>query len=1048
MTNITSRIWAMKKIAIIAGVLIGGALLISAAVFFAVSHLIEAGELRRYLIHEFEARTGLKVEVGETRVALGRVMGVSFENLVLRDPAENRAILTAPLISMRVALLPLVRRQVVFRGLRFDRPRLNVVRDKEGRTPWLDLLLKLPFQRRSGEGFSLDLRDVKIEQGEVLLSDRAGGTEPLDTRLSQIALRLRRVRGAGTLDPAVGSKQTAESAAARPELDFDLTMIVDRGGERADFAAAGRALFPDGGLDIRKARLDAQVRSQATPAALVWETSGRPFSASAPQGMLAYRFRWQGNFSGETRVNGEVRFAGLEAEAKNIFAAPITLGDGRLRMAFNWKAGEIRFERLDLQSAAVAFSARGAVGSLGTDDPQIRLHLTTPFFPLTTLGRYLPAGLARSPRWEAAGAALERGEIKFTKAEISGRLSELRPSFEPGQEKRLSFEAEVKDAGGKFGAEPGVAFTGFSGRIELERGELKYKNFHGTIGRTRVMEISGAERALAGGGSLDLRVKADVDLQQLRDEIPRKLFSPAVGKALDSLRDLGGRAGVDLKARADFISAPHYEGSVALAGVRLTTGDLALADLKGDVSFSPTEIRAGRATALLGGAPVQLRFVAKDFAGDDGTFDLTVDSTGVRASDALRLLLSADSESPGIVRGSVRYQGALASAGRRKLTGSLELAGVEIPVKHFDHPFRNIHGRVRLDGKTIDLQGIRAEVGGYAFALEGRWIWEDRPMFLFSLGAPAMDLSYIVPHRVVPDEEWYERLQVRGKLALEKAKYGNSAFADFKTDVALERRIWRLEKFFARAQGGTIEGAGAYSDRSEPGVFTVEPNIKGVPVQELLGWFGVATHEIAGKVQLAGKVEFSGATAAEKKQSLSGAFRARIEDGIVRRLQVLVRTLNFLDLSRWFSLKPPNLDQEGVHFRSVSADFKIARGVYSTQNFFLDGEDLRITGAGELDGAKGEIDFVMAVRPFPGIDRAANTIPILGTGLAAIKNSFLVASFNVKGPLGDPSITPAPLSTLSEYFFGVLAIPKGLIGISTTGESKAIDDPKPSEEPK
>ncbi len=113
----------MKKIAIIAGVLIGGALLISAAVFFAVSHLIEAGELRRYLIHEFEARTGLKVEVGETRVALGRVMGVSFENLVLRDPAENRAILTAPLISMRVALLPLVRRQVVFHGLRFDRPR-------------------------------------------------------------------------------------------------------------------------------------------------------------------------------------------------------------------------------------------------------------------------------------------------------------------------------------------------------------------------------------------------------------------------------------------------------------------------------------------------------------------------------------------------------------------------------------------------------------------------------------------------------------------------------------------------------------------------------------------------------------------------------------------------------------------------------------------------------------------------------------------------------------------------------------------------------------
>jgi hypothetical protein len=79
------------------------------------------------------------------------------------------------------------------------------------------------------------------------------------------------------------------------------------------------------------------------------------------------------------------------------------------------------------------------------------------------------------------------------------------------------------------------------------------------------------------------------------------------------------------------------------------------------------------------------------------------------------------------------------------------------------------------------------------------------------------------------------------------------------------------------------------------------------------------------------------------------------------------------------------------------------------------------------------------VRPFAGIDSAINHIPLLGRGIAAIKNSFLVASFNIKGPIEEPTITPAPLGTLSEWFWGVLGIPKNMIGL---GEGDKRDDNK------
>jgi uncharacterized protein YhdP len=172
--------------------------------------------------------------------------------------------------------------------------------------------------------------------------------------------------------------------------------------------------------------------------------------------------------------------------------------------------------------------------------------------------------------------------------------------------------------------------------------------------------------------------------------------------------------------------------------------------------------------------------------------------------------------------------------------------------------------------------------------------------------------------------------------------------------------------------------------------------------------------------------------------------KMQIEEGTIYRLRILVQILNLLDLSRWFTLQVPNLAVQGIRFRSITADFKVTKGVFSTQNLLVDSDDLRMTGAGKIDLPSDEIDFVVAVRPFARLDTAINHIPLIGRGIAAIKNSFLVASFNIKGPIDDPAITPAPLSTLSEVFFGVLGIPKKLIPL---GGDEKKSEPQNEEAP-
>ncbi|HEY2986194.1 MAG TPA: AsmA-like C-terminal region-containing protein [Candidatus Binatia bacterium] len=1022
----------MKTILKILGFLAAALALLFAVALLAFYHLIQVGELRRFLIGEFEQRTGMKVEVGEAEVEMGRVMGVSFRDFVLREPEQSRALIAAPRLVVRVALLPLLKRKLVFYGLRLHEPKVEIVRDEHGKVAGLDHILNLAWQSNRDARFSLDLREVGVEKGDFTLAENFLGAAPVTTRFREVDLDLRHVRTRGLLS-FLRTRNSPADKQWRFGVKVDLKAVVERNGRQGDVALTGRALFPEAALDVRQVWLDADLKSETMPAALVWQYFERPLTENPPRGNLAARVHWEGTLAEGTQLKGEFHFKGLEAEAPNLFPSTVALGDGRVEVILDWKPQVIHFQRFDLRSTNLALALQGSLRSLESREPRVDLRLSTPFLPLTSVRNYIPTKLLHSPRLESLAAGVDQGEISFGKMAISGTLSQLRRLFEPGQEENLSLAAEVRDAGGNFGADHSLAVRGVSGQVVLAQGTLQYKNFQGIIGQSRLTEVNGTQR----GGVLELRIKGETELAQLAEPVQLGVLPPAAAKLFNAVPDLGGHATVDLFVRTDFVSAYHYEGTVSLDAVHLKVGDVSFTQLKGNLLLAPTEIRSDRATALAADSPVQLRLLLKNFATDQGTFDLTIDSAGVKASAALRLLIPQDTgESPGFVRGTVRYQGSLAAAGNRKLTGSLELIGVQVTLKVFSQPFQEVSGKVRLDGKTIDLEDIRAQAGGYSFSLKGRWMDEGRPMFLFSLSAPEMDVAYLLPRHVIPDEEWYDRLQVRGKLILDRGRYQTFPFSDFKTDVVLERRIWRMENFFARSQGGTVEGVGAFDDHPEQQRFMVEPNIKGVPVQELLSWFDLGTTEITGKVQLAGKLDFTGKTPIEKKRSLNGAFRLRLEDGVVRRLQLLVRILSFLDLSRWFTLNLPNANQEGIHFRSVTADVKVAQGVYSTQNLFVDGDDLRITGEGTLDGPKGEIDFTIAVRPFPGIDTAANYIPIFGTGLAAIKNIFLVASLHIKGPIHDPSITPAPLSTLSEYFYGVLNVPKGLIGLPVTGEPK------------
>jgi uncharacterized protein YhdP len=290
-----------------------------------------------------------------------------------------------------------------------------------------------------------------------------------------------------------------------------------------------------------------------------------------------------------------------------------------------------------------------------------------------------------------------------------------------------------------------------------------------------------------------------------------------------------------------------------------------------------------------------------------------------------------------------------------------------------------------------------------------------------------MDIGLLLPKETSDPKSAYDRFQANGKVSIDKGRFEAFEFADFKTDLYLEGRLWRLENFSAGSAGGTIRGRASFLDRPKGLDYVLEPQVQGVPVQRLLSWFDIGTREITGNVNLTGKLESSGSSRAERKRNMNGHFKLEIQDGIARRLTLLVRILRVMDLTRWFSFKLPDLNQQGIRFRSITGDFKVAQGVYATENLVVDSDDISITGAGHYDAPNDVIDAVVALRPFPRLGSVVSHIPLIGPGIAGIQDSILVASFRVKGPVEEAVITPAPLSTLSEFFYSALRIPKRML---------------------
>lgn len=166
-----------------------------------------------------------------------------------------------------------------------------------------------------------------------------------------------------------------------------------------------------------------------------------------------------------------------------------------------------------------------------------------------------------------------------------------------------------------------------------------------------------------------------------------------------------------------------------------------------------------------------------------------------------------------------------------------------------------------------------------------------------------------------------------------------------------------------------------------------------------------------------------------------GRFSIQIRDGVLHKFPFLSKVFSLLNVSQIFALQLPDMDMEGMPYKSLTANFQLDKGILKTEDLMIQSEAMNQSYTGQIDLVSKEINMAMAIHPLGTVDKIVSRIPVAGWLLTGEDKALLTAHFHISGKVGDVSVMIMPLDTLTEPTIGLLRRALGL-------PFKLIEDPQ------
>lgn len=198
--------------------------------------------------------------------------------------------------------------------------------------------------------------------------------------------------------------------------------------------------------------------------------------------------------------------------------------------------------------------------------------------------------------------------------------------------------------------------------------------------------------------------------------------------------------------------------------------------------------------------------------------------------------------------------------------------------------------------------------------------------------------------------------------------------------------------------------------------------------------FGLYDDMRGGKIVIYGQPH-----SGDKKGDLFG--KAQISKFSIKHAPALAKLFGTMSMKGVNEL----LKNDGLVFSKLSSDFEWRfrddGNLLVLENGRTSGSSLGLTFDGVINQGKNKTDISGTIIPLSGVNKALGDIPIIGDILTGGKALF-AATYKIKGPSEDPTVTVNPLSVLAPGFLRKILFEESVNNKLPAGEAKILKGSK------
>jgi hypothetical protein len=981
-----------------AGVLIGG--LVLALIAWDAVRRLSPEDVRRQITQAVKAESGLDLVAGRVTTQISYHVIITFHSARLLNGNQQVARFA------RISLICGYRTLLFHRGL-----------------PFLSVAVEQPE-------VILPLRSVTPGPLPVFDAESVADFRRLLVRLSNITRQLIMFRatvedrGGRVLFDEAAVRATHGRAASAWQLRF-----------KGYFRGVGLPNFRIGASLTMAPEMDGPNVPFARGSLWFWDAA---LEALTTQG-FSLKGRLRGNLTFLVRNDGLVsgqglsRVAGFQLASARI-SQPLRLNELTLSARLSHSAAGLEVSQFAMRDdTRELLSGSASLVPRPPGDLRVRARLSPLSFSTAQLKaallqvRGLPAWLSQNARLVSAGT------VSVEELTLDSTLKDLEaPTLE--MLKQMAMRATLD--GLAFTPPDFPAVAELVGRLDYNGGAIRLTQSHASFGNSTLADIRLSCDLSRATGDMPYQgaLAGELDVGEIYAAAHKLMPAPAV-RPLERIKSVRGKAvaEVDLRGHVShfaILDPPDYRATLRPKSVTVAVASLP-AELRaygGSVSVTPHALFINQLdVAPRHGSLSASGRIDRPTPASFEVSKLTLELHHIQAEEWLPHLIAMDTmDVHGPASGILELSRGSDGARRYRADGKLEVGPGEINFAFLRSPvILNGLASVTLDGWGGALTIRSAKLEDSLIDMTVSVADVGKPLIQIDALAQRLDLEAIRAVRL----PWTPKTPIKhddtpfaGRVLANEANLARLYMKNLKASFKRDSTDWRVFDINADTLGGhlTMDLSGRKRD-DWVHIRTRAEDLDANQIQALANSQTVLTGRLTAEGDLWAD------TNDDFFSTLAGSVAATVRKGVLLKLKILSRMLSLVDVSEWLNAQVPDPRVNGVPFRTITASFTGEGGIFRTRDFLLDGPVMKITAFGQVNVAQTALDVTVGMRPFQLLDTVFNKIPFIGSRLAQSQSGIVSAYFHVNGPISDPTVFPAPITSISHMLIKTLAIPINIL---------------------